>query len=174
MPVPYARGTAPINLGKHLYESRGCALCHGSDGRGIAVVNGWITARPAATERLEVRSPNITRGPGGVVSDYNEGDWVRAIRHCVNPKGHALLFMPSDAYNQMHDGELAAMVAYIRSLPLVPGESATIALPLAFKVRYALGLERDASEKIDHRRPPHSELDRDLRSVGVADHRGRP
>jgi mono/diheme cytochrome c family protein len=154
VPVAYAKDPAAAKLGKHLFESRGCAHCHGDDGRGISVTMPFA-ARPSTTaEGIEVRAPNITRGPGGVVSDYNEGDWVRAIRHGVNPAGHALLFMPSDAYNRMHDGELAAVVAYVRSLPPVAGESATISLPLAFKVRYALGLERDASEKIDQRKPP--------------------
>ena len=145
VPVPYARDAAAIRLGKHLFESRGCAECHGADGRGITVVKA---------DGMQVSSPNITRGQGGVVSDYNEGDWVRAIRHGVNPAGHALLVMPSDAYNRMHDADLAALVAYVRSLPPVAGEAATLALPFEYKVRYGLGLVRDASEKIDHRKPP--------------------
>lgn len=145
VPVPYARDPAAAKLGKHLFESRGCSYCHGADGRGIVVVQA---------EGVDVRSPNITRGPGGVVADYNEGDWVRTIRHGVSPKGHALLFMPSQAYNRMSDPDLAALVAYVRSLAPVAGESATLTLPLRFKVEYGIGLVRDASDKIDHRRPP--------------------
>ena len=124
VPVPYTRDAAAPRLGKHLFESRGCSYCHGADGRGITVVHG---------EDIDVRSPNITRGAGGVVADYNEGDWVRTIRHGVNPKGHALLFMPSEAYNRMTDADLAALVAYVRSLAPVAGESATLTLPLRFK-----------------------------------------
>ena len=71
-----------------------------------------------------MKSPNITRGPGGVVSDYNEGDWVRAIRHGVNPKGHALLIMPGQDYNRLNDADFAALVAYVRNLPPIAGESA--------------------------------------------------
>lgn len=155
VPVPYTRDAAALKQGKHLFESRGCAQCHGADGRGIAIdVEPWLPARPWGAERIEIRSPNITRGDGGVVSDYNEGDWVRAIRHGVNPKGHALMFMPSDAYNRMHDRDLAALVAYVRSLAPVAGESATLALPLLFKVEYGLGLVNDAADRIDHRKPP--------------------
>ena len=145
VPVPYTRDPAALKLGKHLFESRACSYCHGADGRGISVVHDDDT---------DVRSPNITRGPGGVVSDYNEGDWVRTIRHGVNPKGHALLLMPSQAYNRMTDADLAAVVAYVRSLAPVAGESATLTLPLRFKVEYGIGLVRDASDKIDHRKPP--------------------
>ncbi len=64
-----------------------------------------------------VKSPDITAGAGGVVTDYTEGDWVRAIRHGVNPAGHALVMMPSGDYAGMSDGDLAALVAYARSLP---------------------------------------------------------
>ena len=73
-----------------------------------------------------------------MVSDYNEGDWVRAIRHGVNPKGHALLIMPSVDYNRMSDADFAALVAYTRSLPPVAGESAVMRLPLLVKALYGL------------------------------------
>jgi len=146
VPVPYAKDPASLKLGKYLFESRGCAECHGGDGRGIVFVD--------APNGLYVKSPNITRGPGGVVSDYNEGDWVRAIRHGINPKGHALLIMPSEDYNRMNDGDFAALVAYVRSLPPVAGEAATIRFPAIMKALYAVGVIQDASEKIDHRKPP--------------------
>ena len=146
VPVPYAKGPAALKLGKYLFESRGCGQCHGDDGRGIAFIDS-----PGG---MHVKSPNITAGPGGVVSDYNEGDWVRAIRHGVNPKGHALLIMPSEDYNRMNDADLAALIAYTRSLPPVAGESTVIRLPMMVKALYGLDLIKDAAEKIDHRRPP--------------------
>lgn len=146
VPVPYAKDAAALKLGKYLYESRGCAACHGADGRGIAFLD-----TPAG---MYVKAPDITRGPGGVVSDYNEGDWVRAIRHGVNPKGHALLVMPSEDYSRMNDADFAALVAYTRSLAPVAGENATIRLPAMVRALYGLGVIRDAAEKIDHRKPP--------------------
>ena len=146
VPVPYAKDAASLKLGKYLYESRGCGECHGDDGRGIAFID-----TPAG---MYVKSPNITRGDGGVVSDYNEGDWVRAIRHGVNPKGHALFAMPGEDYNRMNDGDFAALVAYTRSLAPVAGQSAAIRLPTMVKALYGLGAIRDSAEKIDHRKPP--------------------
>jgi mono/diheme cytochrome c family protein len=146
VPVPYARDAAALKLGKYLFETRGCAQCHGDDGRGIAFIDD--------AEGLYVKSPNITRGAGGVVSDYNEGDWVRAIRHGVSPRGHALLFMPSEDYNRMSDADFAALVAYTRSLPPVAGESAALRVPMHFKALYGVGAIRDAAQKIDHRKPP--------------------
>ncbi len=146
VPVPYAKDAAALKLGKYLYESRGCGECHGADGRGIAFID--------TPSGMYVKAPNITRGEGGVVSDYNEGDWVRAIRHGVDPKGHALLVMPSEDYNRMNDADFAALVSYVRSLQPVAGEKATIRLPALVRALYGLGVIREASEKIDHRKPP--------------------
>ena len=145
VPVPYARDAAALKLGKYLFESRGCSECHGDDGRGIAFID--------TPTGMYVKSPNITRGTGGVVSDYNEGDWVRAIRHGVNPKGHALLIMPGEDYNRMNDADFAALIAYARSLPPVPGEGAVLRLPLMVKALYGIGAFKDSSEKTDHRKP---------------------
>ena len=145
VPVAYTKDRAALKLGKYLFESRGCSECHGDDGRGIAFID---------TPDMHVRAPNITRGDGGVVSDYNEADWVRAIRHGVSPKGRALFLMPSADYNRMSDADFAALVAYVRSLPPVKGEPATIRLPAIVRALYGIGAIKDSSEKIDHRRPP--------------------
>jgi mono/diheme cytochrome c family protein len=145
VPVPYTKDRAAPKLGKYLFETRGCGECHGDDGRGLAFVDA---------DGLYIKSPNITTGAGGVVSDYNEGDWVRAIRHGVSPKGHALVAMPSEDYNRMSDADFAALVAYVRGLPPVKGESAVIRMPLLVKALYGVGVVKDAAEKIDHRKPP--------------------
>ena len=93
VPVPYTKDRAALKQGKYLFETRGCAECHGSDGRGVVFIDS-----PGG---MRVKSPNITSGPGGVVSGYSEGDWVRAIRHGVAPSGRALLVMPSEDYNRL-------------------------------------------------------------------------
>ena len=146
VPVPYVKDAAALKLGKYLFESRGCGECHGDDGRGIVFVD--------APNGMYVKSPDITRGKGGVVSDYNEGDWVRTIRHGVNPKGHALLAMPSGDYNRMTDADFAALVAYVRALSPVAGEGAVIRLPKTVRALYGIGVIKDAAERIDHRKPP--------------------
>lgn len=145
VPVPYTKDRAALRLGKYLFETRGCAECHGTDGRGLVYLD---------TPSIYVKAPNITAGPGGSVADYNEGDWVRTIRHGVDPQGRALLVMPSEDYNRLSDADLAALVAYVRSLPPVKGETAEIRMPFHVRALYGAGLIKDAAEKIDHRRPP--------------------
>jgi mono/diheme cytochrome c family protein len=146
VPVAFAKDAASIKLGKYLYESRGCGECHGPDGHGLPFID-----EPGGTQ---VKAPNITMGPGGVVGGYGEADWVRTIRHGVNPAGRALVAMPSEDYNRLNDRDFAALVAYTRSLPPVAGEPAQVRLPLMVKALYGAGLVKDAAEKIDHRAAP--------------------
>lgn len=145
VPVAYAKDAAPLKLGKYLFESRGCGECHGMDGRGKVLID---------KDGMFVRTPNITAGNASTVVGYGEADWVRTIRHGVNPKGHALFIMPSEDYNRMNDADFAALVAYIRSLPPADGVPAEIRLPLMVKALYGVGVIPDSAEKIDHRLPP--------------------
>ena len=46
-----------------------------------------------------------------------ETDWVRTIRHGVSAQKHPMTLMPSRDYSRMTDADLAALVAYVRSLP---------------------------------------------------------
>jgi mono/diheme cytochrome c family protein len=148
VPVAYARPDPQVlQLGKYLFESRGCAECHGADGAGRVVIDD-------AAGGMYVRSPDITPARTAMVAAYTEADWVRSIRHGVDPAGRALLVMPSEDYARMNDGDLAALVAYIRSLPPGRGGLAEVRLPTIVRVMYGLGVFKDAFEKIDHRLPP--------------------
>jgi mono/diheme cytochrome c family protein len=146
VPVAYAKDAAALRQGKYLFESRGCAQCHGVDGRGKVVIDD-----PGG---LYVRAPNITAGPGSVVAGYAEADWVRAIRHGVAPSGRALLVMPCEDYNRLNDTDFAALVAYTRSLAPAPGEPAIVRMPTLVRALYGIGVIKDSSERIDHRLPP--------------------
>ncbi|MES2842178.1 MAG: c-type cytochrome [Pseudomonadota bacterium] len=136
---------AAVERGKYLFASRGCVDCHGSAGTGRTFVEDG---------GLVIAGPNITTGPGGVVSAYQPVDWVRAIRHGVNPKGRPLMIMPSEDYNRFTDDDLASLVAYVRSLPPASGQGAVVKLPLPVKALYGYGAILDAAARIDHTLPP--------------------
>jgi len=147
VPVAYApRDPQVLKLGKYLFESRGCGECHGMDGAGRVVVDD-----PGG---MYVRSPDITSSRVSMVANYSEADWVRAIRHGVDPGGRALLVMPSEDYNRMNDADFAALVAYIRTLAPGRGTIGEVRLPLVARALYGIGVIKDAPEKIDHRLPP--------------------
>ena len=137
---------AGLARGQYLFASRGCVDCHGANGAGRMFVDEG--------DGLRIRGPNITTGPGGVVAAYQPQDWVRTIRHGVNPAGRALMVMPSEDYNRFTDDDLASLVGYVRSLPPVAGEPALVVLPLPARVLYGFGAIDDAASKIDHSLPP--------------------
>lgn len=145
-PVAYVNTPEAIERGKYLFESRGCGECHGSNGAGRVFADDG--------KSLRLKSPNITRGPGGVVANYTEVDWVRTIRHGVKPDGRPMLIMPCEDYSRFTDADLAALVAYARQLPPVEGSPAKFDLPLIFRALYVAGVMTDAPERIDHTLPP--------------------
>ncbi|MEW6286523.1 MAG: c-type cytochrome [Chloroflexota bacterium] len=102
---------ASIEFGKHRVETL-CQGCHGADLGGII---GWFND-PALGS---IDTANLTSGEGGIGSDFTTEDFVRAIRHGVRPTGEPL-FMPavaSTAY--LSDEDLAAIIAYVKTIPPV-------------------------------------------------------
>ncbi len=101
-----------IANGKHRVESL-CAGCHGPD---LSGVEGWFNAPPIGM----IDSANLTSGEGGAGHEFtSDEDWVRAIRHGIDPQGKPL-FMPavsSTAY--LSDEDLASIIAYVKSVPPV-------------------------------------------------------
>jgi len=102
---------ASIARGQHIAETL-CEGCHGTDLSGI---NNWFEGGPLGT----IDSANLTSGQGGVGQTYTDEDFVGAIRHGIDSKGKPT-FMPavvSTAY--LSDDDLAAVMAYVRSVPPV-------------------------------------------------------
>ncbi|MFY9510441.1 MAG: cytochrome c [Rubrivivax sp.] len=145
-PVLLVSDAAAVERGRYLYASRGCTDCHGGNGAGRSFVDDG--------KGLKIAGPNISPGPGSVVAQYSATDWVRTLRHGVKPDGRPLMVMPSEDYNRLTDGDVAALVAYVRQLPPVSGGAAVLQLPLPLRVVYGFGLMPEAVEKIDHRLPP--------------------
>jgi len=137
---------AAIARGRYLFASRGCVDCHGAQGNGRVFIDDG--------KGLRIAGPHIAPGPGSVVAGYAAEDWVRAIRHGVNPQGRPLMVMPSEDYNRFTDDDLAALVAYVRHMPPTQGGKAAIEMPLPVRVAYGFGLMQDAAAKIDHARAP--------------------
>jgi len=135
-----------IARGRYIFMSRGCTECHGVNGAGKTFVDDGKDTR--------LHAPNITPGPGNVVAAYTADDWTRTIRHGVKPDGRPAIVMPSEDYARMNDADLAALVAFLRQMPGVAGERATVQFPAPVKALYAFGVIKDAAERIDHALPP--------------------
>lgn len=98
---------ADLQLGERIVKVRnGCTDCHGPQLQGAVVMDN-----PAMGF---VYAPNLTPAHLGAWSDDEIG---RAIRHGIGKQGQALILMPSHDYLPLSKGDLAAMIAYLRSLP---------------------------------------------------------
>jgi mono/diheme cytochrome c family protein len=144
-PLSVAADAGRIDQGRYLYNTRGCAECHGANGAGKTVVHDG---------GMFVVAPNITAGANGVTARYKVEDWVRAVRHGVKPDGRPVLMMPSADYNRMTDEDMAALVSYLQQMPAVAGERSRVDVPVPVTVLYGFGVIKDAAELIDHQLPP--------------------
>ncbi len=147
-PVPISGDATVIDRGRYLYASRGCADCHGANGAGRTFIDDG--------KGMKAAGPNITRGNGSVTLAYQPVDWVRTLRHGVNPDGRPLFIMPSEDYNRLTDADAGAIVSYVQSLPPAAGTGAVFELPLPVRALYGFGAIKDAAAKIDHTLPPQA------------------
>lgn len=150
--IAVATGEAAIARGQHLVDALTfCKGCHGENLEGKVFEDEPMIATFYA--------PNLTSGQGGVGATYTDADYVRAIRHGVDPQGRGLLIMHSDVYHNLSQEDLGAMIAYIKSVPPVDNPTPeTVVKPLG-KIMVALGVfDSEAlplipAEKIDQDAP---------------------
>ena len=108
-PVMIPNDPESIAAGEHWVKAN-CIGCHGPDLSG-----GYFFEAPFAV----LDASNLTSGKGGVGAVYTDEDWVRAIRHGVNPGKRSLMIMPANYYWNFNDEDLGDIVAYLKSLPAV-------------------------------------------------------
>lgn len=136
-----------VERGRHLVASRyPCGECHGADFGGGVMIDD-----PALGRML---GPNLTAGRGSAVAAYGPGDWDRAVRHGVSPRGRPLL-MPATDFQLMSDQELADVIAYVRSLPPVDNEVAPSRLGPLGTVLMATGRLPLAADLVPSHGTPH-------------------
>jgi mono/diheme cytochrome c family protein len=136
-----------ITRGEHLVKAiAGCTYCHGENLGGLELLDD-----PAI---MTVYASNLTAGAGGAGASFSNQEWVRAIRHGVGTDGKPLLLMPAHQYNSLNDEDLAAILAYLRTLEPVDNE---IPEPRIRLMGYVLALMEPVfvpAELIDHTAPP--------------------
>lgn len=139
--LPIAADAAQIAHGAHLTRTRGCMDCHGETLTGKHVVD----AGPV----MQIHAPNLT--PGGVPLD--PVTFEHAVRHAVGRNGQMLLLMPSSDYSLMSNEDVAAIYAYLKSLPADPTVQPESRIGPVGRVLYLFGqLPIFEAPRIDHAR----------------------
>jgi cytochrome c553 len=117
---------AAIERGAHLTRTRGCRGCHGDDLAGQLM---WEVAL----------APNLL----SLAREESPATLEAAIRHGIGRDGRAMYSMPSYNFVRMRDEDLADIIAYLRSLPLVQKDLPKGKLP--FEIRMDIAFGRDAA-----------------------------
>lgn len=136
--------SASLAWGRHVAETRGCAICHTASLGGQTFIDVPPVARLYAA--------NLTSGKGGVAAKYaTPADWERSIRQGVAPDGRALLFMPAQEFYHISDQDLGALIAWIRSRPPVDHEQPAQSVGPVGRALFLTGkLPLLPAELIDH------------------------
>lgn len=104
---------ADIELGHRIYHVRnGCIDCHGADLAGKMVMDNGAMG--------SIYGANITPF---TLKERTNKQLAQAIRYGIKHTGTSLMFMPSFDFVELSKGDIAALVAYIRSVPEVKKES---------------------------------------------------
>ncbi len=132
-----------VARGKHLVEKVSlCIECHDKDLGGKVLDDNFMFGRLAGS--------NLTRGRGGIGTRYSDDDYVRAMVHGVRKDRHSVLFMPSADY-KFTEADLAALIAYIRSVPPVDRELPAARIgPMARTLSVFGSFPMFVAELIDH------------------------
>ena len=132
-----------IALGKHRAEAL-CAGCHGTDLSGL---DNWFNAPPLGV----IDSANLTAGEGGVGAEFSDEDFVRAIRHGIDPAGKPIFMVAVTSTAHLSDEELAAIIAYLKTVPPVDHVTREKHFTPVGKILFALGvLPRLPAETVSH------------------------
>jgi mono/diheme cytochrome c family protein len=114
-----------IARGDHLVRTRGCRGCHGDQLQG-QVMWGYAVA------------PNLA----AYAREHSGAVFEAALRHGIAADGTAVYSMPSYNFVLLRDADVADIIAYLRSAPVVPAELPEPSLP--WMIRWDLARGADA------------------------------
>lgn len=129
IPISHDVSTADLALGKRIVERRnGCTECHGEDLSGKTIIND-----PAFGK---ISCPNLTPF---ALSGLSDEAIALALRHGLRADGTSLIFMPSYEYQNLSKSDIAAIIAYLRTVPSVKKPNTPIEIGPIAKILFALG-----------------------------------
>jgi len=115
----------------------GCVTCHGEGLRGKVMFDAPNVAKVVA--------PNLTE----VAARATDQQLAAAIRQGIGYDGRALFVMPSPQYSRLSDGEVASLIAFIRSQPRGPGLSDRPQIGPIGRVGMAMGKFKPSTARVE-------------------------
>jgi cytochrome c553 len=153
--TPTTTLTAPtdsdsIREGRRLATIRGCFMdCHGRQAEGRVLFDDPKIARIVA--------PNLT----AAAQQYNDSQLAVIIRNGLRPDGRSLLIMPTEAFVGMTDADVGKIIAFLRSLPPLPGPGRSISVGPLGRLGLLAGTFKTAAQRIALAVPPPAAANQD-------------
>ena len=97
--------------------------------------------------------PNLTRGKGGIGSHYSDADWIRALKHGLRRDGSPLVVMPSQWFSELTASDMAAMIAYLKTVPPVDRELPSLRVGPMGRLLVMSDPKLIPAQLIDHAKP---------------------
>jgi mono/diheme cytochrome c family protein len=125
--------------GRLIFNAGDCASCHARPGQGDRLNLGGGLA--LASSFGTFRPPNISPHPEDGIGRWRGLDLANALMAGVSPAGqHYYPALPYVGYARMRPADVADLMAYLRSLPAIPGQAPPHELVFPFTVRRGVGL----------------------------------
>lgn len=129
---------APAEGGEYILRAGGCAACHtDSENDGPFLGGGEPLETPFGT----FHAPNITPHPEHGIGGWSEEDLARSLTRGVGPGGrHYYPVFPYTSYAGMREEDIAALHAYLMSVPPAARPNRTHELPWYLRWRGVMRL----------------------------------
>ncbi|MEO1137195.1 MAG: c-type cytochrome [Pseudomonadota bacterium] len=128
---PIPADAASVERGRHLARTRGCFGCHGQKLEGKDFDEQWDW--PARAVAPNLASYAQANSPQAIEA---------AVRQGVGRDGKALVSMPSFNFARLTDEDMAALIAFLQSAPVVEQELPTPRLGWFVRWDFARGAEK--------------------------------
>ncbi|MCA8900107.1 MAG: c-type cytochrome [Hyphomonas sp.] len=106
--VSLPKGADAIAQGRHVARTRGCFGCHGQDLQGKDFGEQWDWPDRAV-------APNLA----AYAREHDAATIEAAVRQGIGQDGKALMSMPSYNFARLSDADMAALIAFLQSAPII-------------------------------------------------------
>jgi cytochrome c553 len=126
-----------IAEGKRLAQLTGCTHCHAENLAGAVPVDIPGVARFVA--------PNLTT----MLPTYSDAELVALLRRGVKRDGGGAWLMPSQMFRNLHDDDLARIIAWVRTVPATDGITERTQIRLMGRAIVVMGQFKSAAQQIE-------------------------
>jgi mono/diheme cytochrome c family protein len=137
-----ALNTAPADAeaGRDIFWAAGCASCHVAPGAKETDAPQLAGGQKFPSDFGTFLAPNISQDDTHGIGQWSLEDFANAVQRGVSPNGqHYYPAFPYNAYNKADPSDIAALYAFMKTLPSDPTPNQAHEVGIPFNIRRAVG-----------------------------------